>query len=93
MFKKTIIINLNSYLNIAVFFLCPILAFSQTYQLSGKIQDSLQKPVPNTNIIATPLTAEDAQITFVISSLEGKYKLKLEKNISYQIAIIYLWQR
>ncbi|NBC58090.1 MAG: hypothetical protein GVY05_07390 [Bacteroidetes bacterium] len=33
---------------------------------------------------------EDAQITFAISSLEGKYKLKLENNLSYQIAITHL---
>ncbi|WP_445159352.1 TonB-dependent receptor, partial [Mesohalobacter salilacus] len=46
-------------------------------------------PIPNTNIIATPL-AEDANITFAISSLQGEYKLKLQHNMSYQIAITHL---
>lgn len=34
--------------------------------------------------------AEDVDITFAISSLDGEYKLKLQKNISYQIAITHL---
>ncbi len=80
----------NSYLIIAVFLLIPIFSFSQTHQLTGKTQDSLQNPIPNTNIIATPLTQEDVNITFAISSLEGEYKLKLENNIPYQIAITHL---
>jgi len=80
----------NSYTIIAVFFLFPILAFSQNHQLSGKTQDSLQNPIPNTNIIATPLTQEDVNITFAISSLEGEYRLKLENSIPYQIAITHL---
>jgi len=89
-FKIIIYSFLNSYLKIAVFFLFPIISFSQTHQLTGKTQDSLQNPVPNTNIIATPLTQEDFKITFAISSLEGEYKLKLENNILYQIAITHL---
>ncbi|NBC57994.1 MAG: hypothetical protein GVY05_06900, partial [Bacteroidetes bacterium] len=60
------------------------------YILTGSIKDSLQNPIPNTNIIATPLTQDDVNITFAISSLEGKYKLKLENNLSYQIAITHL---
>jgi hypothetical protein len=55
-----------------------------------KTQDSLQNPIPNTNIIATPLTQEDVNITFAISSLDGEYKLKLQNNLSYQIAITHL---
>ncbi|RRO15212.1 carboxypeptidase regulatory-like domain-containing protein, partial [Flavobacteriaceae bacterium 14752] len=69
-----------------------ILSFTihaQTHQLTGKTQDSHQNPIPNTNIIATPL-AEDANITFAISSLQGEYKLKLQDNASYQIAITHL---
>ena len=65
-----------------------LISYSQeTHQLSGKTQDSLQNPIPNTNIIATPLTQEEANITFAISSLEGEYKLRLQNNISYQIII------
>jgi len=72
------------------FFLFPIIASSQTHHLTGKTQDSLQNPVPNTNIIASPITDEDVNITFAISSLQGEYKLKLENNIPYQIAITHL---
>jgi hypothetical protein len=82
--------KINSYIVLAVFFLFPILSFSQTHQLTGTTKDSLQNPVPNTNIIATPLTQEDVNITFAISSLEGEYKLKLENNVTYQIAITHL---
>jgi hypothetical protein len=62
---------------------------AQTHQLTGKTQDSLKNPIPNTNIIATPL-AEDANITFAISSLNGEYNLKLKNNIPYNIAITHL---
>ncbi|MGX1023885.1 hypothetical protein ACSSV5_001043 [Psychroflexus sp. MBR-150] len=79
----------NSYLKIAVFLLFTYFANGQTHQLTGKTQDSLQNPIPNTNMIATPL-AEDESITFAISSLKGEYKLKLQNNISYQIAITHL---
>jgi hypothetical protein len=74
---------LNSYFKLAVFFLFPILSFSQKHQLTGKTQDSLQNPVPKINIIATPLSIEDVNITYVISRLEGEYKLKLENNTPY----------
>ena len=80
----------NSYKLVAVSFLFPILTYSQTHQLTGITRDSLQNPIPNTNIIATPLTQENVNITFAISSLEGEYKLKLQNNIAYQIAITHL---
>ena len=57
-----------------IYFFCNF-GFSQTHQLSGKTQDSLQNPIPNTNIIATPVV-EDANITFAISSLCAEYGLK-----------------
>jgi hypothetical protein len=83
--------KVNSYLKIAVFFLFPLFCIAQqTHHLNGRTQDSLQNPIPNTNIIATPLTHEEVNITFAISSLEGEYKLKLENNIPYQIAITHL---
>jgi len=62
---------------------------AQVNSFNGKILDSLQNPIPNTNIIATPLV-ENADITFAISSLDGEYKLKLQHNLSYQIAITHL---
>ena len=83
------LLNRNSYLKIAVFFLFPILTIAQTHQLTGKTQDSLKNPIPNTNIIATPLV-ENANITFAISSLDGEYNLKLENNIPYKIDLTHL---
>jgi len=74
---------------LAVFLLLPFLTYSQTHQIIGKTQVSLQNPIPNTNIIATPLV-ENANITFAISSLEGEYNLKLENNIPYKIDITHL---
>ena len=79
----------GSYLIIAFFFSLSYTIQAQTHQLSGVIQDSLQKPIPNTNIIATPLV-EDPQTVFSISSPKGEYKLNLKENLSYQIAITHL---
>jgi hypothetical protein len=99
---KSILINLilfleylYAYNNNSKYCLCIIIFVhivttqAQTSQLSGFIKDSIQNPIPNTNMIATPL-AEDAGITFAISRLDGEYKLKLQSNISYQIAITHL---
>lgn len=82
----------NSYITIAVFFIFPLYSFSQTHLLSGKIQDNLQEPITNTNLIATPLV-EDEQMAFAISSVKGEYKLKLQNKIPYQIAITHLGYR
>jgi hypothetical protein len=65
----------SSYLIIAVFLLITVFTISQTLNLSGKSQDSLQNAIANTKMIATPLV-EEAKITFAISSLGAEYGLK-----------------
>ena len=56
--------------------------FSQSVKISGKIVDSVQKPVPNVNIIATPQN-ESLSVEFSISSQEGEYQMKLEQQENY----------
>jgi hypothetical protein len=52
------------------------ITWSQSIQLDGFITDSLQNPLTNTNVIATPLLETNAKIKFSISSSKGEYKLK-----------------
>lgn len=66
------------------------LSSAQSIQLDGFITDSLQNPLVNTNVIATPLLETNAQIKFSISSSKGEYRLKLESNQSYLIEVTHL---
>src|SRR5699024_10981478 len=61
-------------------------SFGQNIVLNGRIMDSLKNPLENTNIIATPLSNDDEMI-FSIADNRGEYRLKLKKDISYEIEI------
>ena len=63
------------------------ITWSQSIQLDGFITDSLQNPLVNTNVIATPLQEVNAQIKFSISSSKGEYRLRLESNQPYLIEV------
>ena len=79
----------------AYFFLLFILfsfsknGLAQSVKISGKIFDSIQQPVPNVNIIATPQN-EALSVEFSISSQEGEYQMKLEKDENYLMEITHL---
>ena len=60
---------------------------AQQVQLKGVIQDSVQNPLQNTNVIATPKGKTDASTEFSISDLKGRYKLNLEKGQKYILEI------
>lgn len=70
--------------------LCITVMSSQSIQLDGFITDSLENPLANTNVIATPLQEANAQIKFSISSSKGEYRLKLEEDQPYLIEITHL---
>ncbi|MGB7841300.1 MAG: TonB-dependent receptor [Salinimicrobium sp.] len=63
--------------------------WSQQIDLRGVINDSLQQPLPYTNIIATPF-ADEGSITFAISDELGRYKLDLVRDITYKLEITHL---
>ncbi len=69
----------------------PTYIFSQqTIIISGNVTDSLSgKPIELANIIAIPLD-EHKIINHTISSEEGKYKLDLERELSYKIMISHI---
>lgn len=73
-----------------ILFLFISVTSAQSHQLDGFITDSLQNPLANTNVIATPLQQANAQITFSISSSKGEYRLKLDENQPYLIEITHL---
>lgn len=67
--------------------LVQINVFSQNI-LSGKVTDTLNNPLANTNIIAEPLDSLQ-QIKFAITGEDGEYRLKLE-NMRYTVTASYL---
>lgn len=62
---------------------------AQEVQLKGEVFDSLQNPLPYTNIIATPLS-ENQEITFAITDEQGRYKLKLPKATTHHLEITHM---
>ena len=63
--------------------------YSQQFHLQGLVQDSLQNPLPHSNLIASPLS-EDARITFSIADQRGRYRLSLEQGVPYKVEITHL---
>src|SRR5690606_31068818 len=61
--------------------------FSQTV-LKGRVTDSLQKPLPYTNVIAKPQDSLK-KLQFSITNEKGEYKLELEE-IPYTVTASYM---
>lgn len=62
---------------------------AQQVELSGVISDSLQQPLPNTNIIASPMD-DGGSINFAISDEKGRYRINLAKDKTFGLEIIHL---
>ena len=62
-------------------------AHSQT--LTGVVSDTLNTPLENANVIAKPLQ-EKATLKFAIADNKGRYKLELDKEVRYEIAVSYI---
>jgi hypothetical protein len=73
-------------------FLLIILLFTTTsfsQKLTGVVSDTLNNPLENANVIAKPLQ-EKAALKFAIADNKGRYKLELEKDVRYEIAVSYI---
>ena len=83
---------LKNLLLIAVLLFCSAIqevAYAQNAELKGVVSDSLQDPVPYTNIIATPLVPGGA-MTFAITDVQGRYRLELAREITYRLDLTHL---
>lgn len=58
-------------------------------QLSGKVTDSLNEPLPGANLIATPVS-EALSMEFSITDEQGRYRLNLENDSTYVLELSYL---
>lgn len=87
--KKILIYKLNSNLKTALklcAFLCVIMCNAQTYQLYGKVRDTVGNPIENVTLFASTIKSEIAP-TYAVTDVNGNYKLKLEAEILYKITI------
>lgn len=76
--------------NLFFFVIFFIISFSTLSQnLNGTVKDALSNPLQNVNIIAEPLQ-EGYDLKFAITDHLGRYKLILEKNLSYKITVSYI---
>ena len=62
---------------------------AQSITLSGKVTDSLQKPLDVANVVAVNQTDQSLE-AFGITNPQGEYKLNLKVNTSYRIKISFL---
>lgn len=60
--------------------------------LEGIITDSLQSPLESASLVAINQKTKDLE-SYVLSDLNGKYKLKLSKNTKYNIQVSYIGLR
>lgn len=67
----------------------PIQGQVDTIVMRGTVKDSVQTPLDFANIIAKPKDTSK-KIVFTYSDEEGNFKLKLEKNVLYNISVSYL---
>ena len=77
---------------ILVFILISIISLTSTYSqnnLTGVVTDSLQTPLPFTNVLAKP-TNPEVEMAFAIADEKGRYKLVLEKEQEYLVSISFL---
>lgn len=69
--------------------LLPFLAAAQHITLSGVVTDSIGKPLETANVIAVNTATQDLD-AFSITNSEGRYKLQLSRENTYNITISYL---
>ena len=88
-FSATTYFRLHFLLYLIVF-VFPLTLLGQTIELSGKVQDTMQLPLANANILAKPIASTSRSIQFSITDNGGNYKLHLEQEQTYSIEISYL---
>ncbi|WP_276378879.1 TonB-dependent receptor [Flavobacterium sp. H4147] len=76
-------------IKVALFFLLPIICFSQVKTLRGTISSETDVFLESANVIARPLQ-DKASIKFAITENKGRYLLELDKNIDYEIVASYI---
>ncbi len=89
-FKEVVYNNFFYFFKKYLFFFIIFLTssfYSQT--ITGLVTDSLNSPLPYTNIIAQP-QSDIISMTFAITDEKGRYKLILKKNELYDIKVSYL---
>lgn len=72
-----------------IIFLWGVSSFAQMVTVSGKVTDTLKKPLGYANILAIP-ESDDHAITYAITLDDGNYKLSLAKNQVYKVTVSYL---
>ena len=81
MFKKYLLISLT---------FC-FISYAQI-NLEGTITDSLQSPLESASLVAINQKTKGLE-SYVLSDVNGKYKLKLSKNTKYNIQVSYIGLR
>ena len=84
--------NIVSIKNRCIFlFSCLVLFYSNVYSQTffGTVKDTLNTPLQNANVIAEP-AEEGKELKFSITDFLGRYRLKLEKDVSYTIRVSYV---
>ena len=61
-------------------------------KLEGTVTDSLQGPLESASLVAINQKTKDLE-SYVLTDVNGKYKLNLNKNTKYKIQVSYIGLR
>ncbi len=74
---------------LSLFLLFSFGSFAQTIKVTGKVTDSIKKPLEYANVFAVPAD-KSIGIAYSISNENGNYQLKLQKNKTYKVTTSFL---
>ena len=74
---------------LVLLFAMPMGLFAQSIELRGTVKDSIGNPLELANIIATN-KAEGTLESYGITDAQGRYKLELSVNTTYELKVSYL---
>ena len=78
--------------NIFIFFLLLSLTSYGQVKLEGIVKDSLKVPLESASLVAIDQKTNNLE-SYVITDINGKYKLKLKNNSNYKIQVSYIGLR
>jgi len=72
-------------------FLCSFISLGQI-KIEGTVTDSLQSPLESASLVAINQKTKNLE-SYVLTDVNGRYKLNLNKNTKYKIQVSYIGLR
>jgi len=77
--------NLKIHVHTVLLLLVGLSSFAQMVVLDGKILDTVQSPLPNTNILFFPTIQNEDKVRFSITDQDGFYQVTFKKKLLIEV--------